>query len=221
MYAIDSVHARLRRIRGNYYRPEELADAILISLERMERESNRPMQGCRSRSGVVNAAWFRNHASIGDVENAITRWLAELIPNGNAQVDGVVRGVRPDLVFSYERDEVGDDVLVVLEAKPVWHRWIEQTGEKKNKNLSKNLQQLEDDRDKLSFHYTASNFRLMLLALVFQGAGELDQRVVQRVGPGWQHRSRHVIDQCNCLGGSVGLTGIVFWPDRGQLIPQS
>ena len=120
--------ARLRMSakQASFYEPEHSADAILALLEFMECASNLPTPESkfRSRTGLYNAAQFRGTKGVGRTEDSITCWLSEFFPNAECQVTDHVRRARPDIMFAYERDAVGEDVLLVLEAKPVWQRWI-------------------------------------------------------------------------------------------------
>jgi hypothetical protein len=222
----SDVRRRLQADPDSYYEPHRLAAAMLAMLEQMEAASDaRPAcDRYRRRTGLVCAPEFRGCSDHGDVENAITGWLADLLPNAHAQVPDLAPGVRPDIVFSYARDRRGEDVLVILEAKPVWKRWIT-SGEQEYRDTEvdeygrctggyamKNIGQVVQDRDKLLRTYTDPRDRLMLLALVFQRPGELDDKIVDAVGPGWEHHKRHIIDQCNPPGDDIGVTGMVFWP---------
>jgi hypothetical protein len=65
--------------------------------------------------------------------------------------------------------------------------------------------------------YTDSRDRHLLLALVFQRPGEIDARLVQEVGAGWKHQSRHIVDLCNPDIDNIGMTAMLFWPDRAPL----
>lgn len=225
MQLTNDTHGPVGRLQSSFYDPEELADSIFDQLEFMEVASDRPVGGHRPRAGIVNAPWFRGRAT-NRVEVTITDWMAELMPNAKRQVHGLVRRTVPDIVFSFERDAMGEDLMVVLEAKPVWQRWIsaciyprlkgeyrdEETGETTGTYLANNLRQVRKDRDKLRSRFIGPSYRHILLALVFQRANEVNDRVIEAVGSGWSCRSRHVLDQCNRPGGIIGLTGIVFWP---------
>ncbi len=224
----STARTRLREYAAAFYEPEVLADSILALLEHMECVSNsRPeCDKYRRRTGLLCTPEFRGQAARGRVEDEITGWLAEFYSNASAQVTDLVAGARPDIVYSFERDAFGEDILVVLEAKPVWQRWIT-TGEKDYAGVatdeygrttgnyaSNNIRQVVSDRNKLLEMYTDSRDRLMLLALVFQRPGELDQQLIDAVGEGWSCRSRHILDRCNPLGQNIGVTGIVFWPSQ-------
>lgn len=202
------------------YVPVDLARQILDALERIEELSD-AVPRCktyRQRTGLTCAAEFRNKPP-NEVENAITEWVAELITNADAQVRKFTVGVIPDIVFRF------DHVDVVLEAKPVWYRWIT-TGERdypsaitdtfgrslETKASAKNIRQVVDDRDKLQTKYEGDRIRRMLFAIVFQRPGELDDRLTQAVGPDWKVCTRHILDSCNPEGDNIGVTGMVFWP---------
>jgi hypothetical protein len=168
---------------------------------------------------------FRGHPH-NQVEVAITKWLGEFYPNAKAQVKDLVDGAIPDIVFSYRHDQHGVDLLVVLEAKPVWQRWIaigdreysgtetDECGRTTGNYAGNNIRQVVQDRDKLLSTYTDPRDRLLLLALVFQRPGELDEQLIRAVGDGWEVRPRHVVDRCSPPGDNIGMTGMVFWPNR-------
>jgi len=167
---------------------------------------------------------FRGHPH-NQVEDAITGWLGEFYPNAEGQVTDLVDGARPDIVFSYRHDSHGDDLLVILEAKPVWQRWIaigdreysgtttDESGRSTGNYAAKNITQVVRDRNKLTTTYTDPRDRRLLLALVFQRPDELDHRLISAVGDGWTVRKRHVVDRCNPPGDNIGMTGMVFWPN--------
>lgn len=219
-----AVRERLLAKREGVYDPSVLAEKILDLLQYIETASDGPMTGHRTRTGLYNVAKFRGHSKIGAVEDAITMWLSELIPNSESQVRGLAPNVRPDIVFSFERDAIDDDILVILEAKPVWQRWIssgeevylgetlDDCGRGTGTYAWKCIRQVRKDRGKLLSTYTHPRDRLMLLALVFQRPGEVDQRVIESVGSGWTVKSRHIVDLCNPAGDNIGVTGMVFWP---------
>jgi hypothetical protein len=164
----------------------------------------------------------------GRIEDAITMWLAESFPNAESQVNDIY-STRPDIVFAYEQDELGDDPFVFLEAKPIWQRWIT-TGERAyagavvdhlgrgtGSYCSNNVRQLISDRNKLLRVYTDPRDRHLLLALVFQRPGEVDARVIASIGSGWDHVSRYIADLCNPAGDNIGMTAMLFWPQRGDV----
>ena len=107
----------------------------------------------------------------------------------------------------------------------MWQRWIttgeieyegvttDKFGRSTGNYAGKNIRQVVGDRDKLFEHFIEPNDRHLILALVFQRPGELDDQLVEAVGPGWSHRKRHVLDLCNPPGDNIGMTGMVFWPD--------
>lgn len=221
--------ARLRAKRAPCYEPSDLAQAMFDRLEQMERESNRRPE-CdkyRSRTGLICAPEFRGATEHGRVEDCITEWLAEFFPNAESQVDDIVQtGERPDIVLSYERDRHAEDVFVIVEAKPLWHRWIT-TGERAYTNvctddygrstgpyLSNNIRQIVSGREKLLTVYRDQRDRHLLLGLIFQRPGEVDDRVVDAIGPNWAYASRHIVDLCNPPGDNIGLTAMIFWPVR-------
>lgn len=217
---------RLRSRAASSYDPAEHAEHLLDLLERMEVLSDaRPaFQRYRATTGLTCAAEFRRLATKGQTEDAITGWLAELCPNAEAQVTDLVRGPRPDVCFGFARDARGADVVVVLEAKPIWQRWIttgghaysnvttDGFGRSTGNYAARNIAQLVSDRDKLLRTYRDPRDRHLLLALVFQRRGELDERIVKAVGSGWDVRRRHVLDRCNPPGDDIGMTGMIFWP---------
>ncbi len=232
MHASDSngvlpARARLRAKRAPYYEPTELAEAMFDRLEQMEGESNRRPEynRYRSRTGLSCTPEFRGVTERGRVEDSITEWLADSFPNAESQVTDIVHtGERPDIVLSYERDRHSEDVFVIIEAKPLWHRWIT-TGERAYTNvctdaygrstgpyLSKNIRQIVWDRDKLLRAYRDRRDRHLLLGLIFQRPGEIDDRVIDAIGPNWAHASRHIVDLCNPPGDNIGLTAMIFWP---------
>lgn len=192
----------------------------------MEQEADR-IPACnvyRNRMGLTCAAEFRGMAT-GRTEDAITTWLATAFPHAESQVKDLY-STRPDIVFAYEQDQWGGDLLVFLEAKPLWQRWIT-TGERSyagatidhfgrgtGNYFKNNLRQLLLDRNKLLHQYSSERDRHLLLALVFQRPGEVDEQVVQAVGYGWEHRSRHITDLCNPAGENIGLTAMLFWPQH-------
>lgn len=221
--------ARLRAKHAPYYEPSELAEAMFDRLEQMEIESNqRPEYNkYRSRTGLICTPEFRGVADRGRVEDSITEWLAEFFPNAESQVADIVQtGERPDIVLSYERDRHAEDVFVIVEAKPLWHRWIT-TGERVYTDvctdaygrstgpyLNNNVRQIVSDRNKLLRAYRDQRDRHLLLGLTFQRPGEVDDRVVDAIGPNWLHASRHIVDLCNPPGDNIGLTAMIFWPAR-------
>lgn len=207
------------------YNPRALAKSILANLERMESLSNAQPACARFRksTGLTCAAEFRGRGSNGAVEDAITTWLAEFYPNAESQVPDLVGGVKPDICFGFKGEADGQRIVAVLEAKPVWQRWIT-TGEREyagavtdkfgrgtGNYANKNIQQLVMDRDKLLRAYVDPRDRHLLLALVFQRPGELDRRLVEAVGPGWKVLTHHVLDRCNQPDDTIGMTGMVFW----------
>jgi len=220
---------RLISAANSHYDPVELAESLLALLEFLECASN-TKPGCdryRSRTGLICAPEFRGYKKVGDVENAITDWLATFYPNASSQVTDYVPGSRPDIVFSFQDPGSDNGILVLLEAKPVWQRWFttgeieyagvntDEYGRSTGSYADNNILQVIGDREKLLCRYTHPNDRHMLLALVFQRPGELDSQIVDAVGPGLSHRKRHVLDRCNPPGDDIGVTGMVFWPDRG------
>ncbi|MEM6553815.1 MAG: hypothetical protein AAF750_16990 [Planctomycetota bacterium] len=225
--ASEGLRRRLGQHRAGVYHSAELAETILDALEEIERLSDKPLEGYRHRTGLTCAAEYRGEPS-HRIEDAITGWIADLLPHADSQVRGMSAGVRPDIVFAYARDAGAEDVLVVLEAKPVWQRWItdgtkrysgvmtDEYGRSTGNYAEKNIRQVVSDRDKLLRHYTHAGDRAMILALVFQRPGELDERLIDAVGPGWAVASRHVVDRCNPPGDDIGLTGMVFWPGAGS-----
>lgn len=178
----------------------------------------------RRSTGLTCAAEFRGRPK-SRTEDAITAWLAELHPNAESQVRDLVPGAWPDICFAFAQDRRGTDALVVLEAKPVWQRWItsgarsyagatsDEFGRSTGNYAAKNVAQVVSDRDKLLRTYSDPRDRHLLLALVFQRPRELDQRLVAAVGAGWSVRTRHVVDRCNPMGDNIGMTGMVFWPN--------
>lgn len=227
--AEQSPRNRLLSTATALYNPIELADSMLTHLEHMETESDATPQ-CdqyRKKTGLICAPEFRGYKKAGDVENAISEWLAEYYTNASSQARDLVRGAIPDIVFAFKSNDSNDGVLVFLEAKPVWITWIT-TGEKPYAGVSPdeygrctysydkggNIQQVVSDRDKLLGTYTDPNDRHLLLALVFQRPDELDEQLITAVGPGWSCRKRHILDRCNPPGDNIGVTGMVFWPDH-------
>jgi hypothetical protein len=223
MYYSQAVYEKLLTKKSGFYRPEVLAEQLLDCLQLMEEKSNKPMLGFRSRTGLLNVASFRERP-IKNTENAITEWMSELIPNSSTQVRNLISGVIPDIVFAFDRDAFEENVIVILEAKPVWHTWIssqkkvnkvetvDERGVTFHASWRRNILQLRRDRDKLLSVYQTPSHRLMLLALVFQRQGELDQMVIDSIGSHWTFRSRHIADQCDSSGEHIGLTGMLFWP---------
>lgn len=205
------------------YRPSALAELIFDRLEEMEQIAATP-PNCnkfRKRCGLICAPEFRGLSKRGDVENAITRWLATFFPNAQSQV--LHHSARiPDIVFSF------DDARVYLEAKPVWQRWIttgeteyagaivDAFGRSTGNYAANNINQLLRDRDKLRSTYVNPEDRHLLLALVFQRPGELDQQLIHRVGADWSVRSRHIVDLCNPPDDNIGLTAMLFWPNPNR-----
>jgi|GEM_PF-2662739 len=213
----------------SHYNAAVLADSILSFLEQIEQESdtNPECQKYRSRTGLICAAEHRNPlGNRRDVEDAITRWLAEFFPNAVSQDTHAASNKRPDIVFTYDDDSrLNQKTTVYLEAKPVWKSWIT-SGEFEYGNTPDtegrchatshkvNIDQVVSDRDKLLNTYTDPNDRHLLLALVFQRPEELDEQLISAVGPGWTHHKRHILDRCNPPGDNIGVTGMVFWPDH-------
>jgi len=222
----NAVRDRLRSKSDAYYEPEHLADAVLALLEYFECASNTPMPTShfRSRTGLYAVPDHRNAISRGAVEDSITGWIAELCSNAEGQASDFAPTCRPDIVFGFDHDAHGSDVTVVLEAKLVWHRWIDdgmqhyagvtidEIGRATGNYATQNIGQVVDDRDKLLSRYTDFRDRHMLLCIVFQRPGELDDRIINAVGAGWSVRSRHIIDRCCPTGDDLGCTGMVFWP---------
>lgn len=224
---------RLRQRRAAIYEPRALALELFGHLDKMERESDKP-PACdryRRRTGLVCAPEFRRAKGNGRVEDAITEWLATRLPNASSQVRDFAAGQRPDILLGYERDPTGVDIAVAVEAKPVWQTWIttgervyskvttDEVGRSTGPYLRKNVRQLVADRDKLLRAYTDRRDRHLLLALVFQRAGEVDRQVIEAIGGSWDHALHHVPDLCNPPGDSIGTTAIVFWPNIPIISP--
>lgn len=224
----EMVRSRILAKSADYYQPEDLADAFLALLEFMECVCDKRIPGgkFRKRAGIYNAAFVRNSERAWGTENAITLWLAEFFPNAESQVRGLAKREIPDIVLGYKEDSFANDVLVIVEAKPIWKRWIsaglrtykgevvDSVGRATGPWCERDCQLLLKDRDKVLKRYTHPHDRVMLLALVFQRPGELDTKLISLIGPGWSVRSRHVIDRSNPPGDNIGLTGMVFWPMR-------
>lgn len=221
----SAARTRLRGKGKGFYRPGELADAILALLEFMECVSNDPLPepSRRCRTGLTCVARFRGKPR-ANVEDPITGWLAEFFPNAEAQVRDFSSSVIPDIIFAFDRDSRGDVVFVVLEAKCVWQRWItdglrpysgvstDSLGRSTGNYCRKCISLVVEDRDKVLRSYTDQRDRIMLLVLVFQRPGEVDRRVVDAIGPGWSVRSRHIVDRCNPADDNIGVTAMIFWP---------
>lgn len=224
--AHEDARTRLSRRAACSYAPREFAEQVVRFLELMEAASDkRPRHDrYRLRTGLTCAPEFRGTKGTGRVEDAITGWLAEYFANAESQVRDLVPGQRPDMVLAYKQDQRGRDVTVVVEAKPVWQRWIttgeriyadvrtDASGRSTGPYLRKNLGQLVCDRDKLLREYSDPRDRRVLLALVFQREDEVDQQVLDAVGPGWEHHRAHIRDLCSSPEENIGMTAVVFWP---------
>lgn len=210
-----------------HYVPKVLAERIFDELHRMETRADAHPKGSRfrTRCGLICAPeFFEGKVNGGTVENAITKQLAKAFPNARAQVRGFAQGGSiPDIVLACA-DDAGRPLDIVLEAKPVWQRWIttgvthysgvqtDSDGRSTGGYCSKNIQQVAGDGSKLISQYSASHHRHLLLALVFQRPGEVDESIVRAVGPGWDHAKRHIPDMCNPPGDDIGCTAMIFWP---------